>query len=355
MKTVPISDHILKQINCSNKKARIDATFKKINKLVSISNTYDICKLLTCDFDIIQNAILNPNYTEFEIPKQNKTGRKIQAPNSELKAIQKTLNHYFQLYYYFVCKPEFVNGFVIRPIGEAKKCNIRSNAQVHVGKKYVLNIDLKDFFFSIRTKMVYDLFQSELFNFDENVAKTLTFLCTYKGSLPTGSPTSPVISNFMCIKMDHALETYCQKHQVQLSRYADDLTFSSNTPFPEEFITEISKLVSNFGFQVNSQKTYLKKQHQKQCVTGLIVNEKVNIDRKTLKKTRAMLHTWKTKGLDHAVNIHYKNTKKLPSNPKTHFVNQLSGYINFIGQIRGKNDELYLKYKEIHLELKRNE
>ncbi len=321
------------------------------NSFLNVPNPLKLCRMLKCNFEDMQELILKADYAEFEIPKKNRTVRKIQAPNEKLKKVQERLNHLLQVYYYFWNKPEFVHGFVIRPLGESKMCNIVSNAQSHVGKKYVLNIDLKDFFSSITTKRVLDFFQSDLFNYTDNIAKSLTFLCTYKGFLPTGAPTSPVISNFICLEMDKELKTFCHEHQVNLSRYADDLTFSSNSEFTPTFIEEIKTIIEKHNLHINPRKVFIKKSNSKQTVTGLIVNEKVNIDRKLLKKVRAMMHNLNTKGLNDTAFKHFNGLDLNSKNISSSFLNQLDGYINFIGQVRGKEDVLYLKFRH---ELKKN-
>ena len=277
-----------------------------IQKLVNAQKPSDLCKLFQCSFEMLQQLILKAEYSEFEIPKKNNSSRKIQAPNEQLKEVQTKLNDLLQVYYYYWFKPKFVHGFVIRPKGETKMCNIVSNAQAHVGKKFVLNIDLKDFFSSISSKRVYELFSSKFFSYNDNIAKSLTFLTTYKGFLPTGAPTSPVISNFICINLDIELNSFCQKHELSFSRYADDLTFSANNEFSPSFIAEIKTIIEKHDLHVNSKKVYIKKSNRKQTVTGLIVNEKVNIDRKLLKKIRAMLHALKTKGVNQAAYNHFK-------------------------------------------------
>ena len=144
----------------------------KIQKLLNIQSPSDLCRLLKCSFELLQQLILKADYTEFEIPKKNKSSRKIQAPTDELKEVQSKLNDLLQIYYYYWIKPQFVHGFVIRPKGETKMCNIVSNAQAHVGKKFVLNIDLKDFFSNINSKRVYELFSSNFFSYNDNIAKS---------------------------------------------------------------------------------------------------------------------------------------------------------------------------------------
>ena len=257
-----------------------------------------------------------------------------------------------QLYYYFWIKPDFVHGFVIRPKGESKMCNIVSNAQSHIGKKYVLNIDLKDFFSNISIKQVYKLFRSNYFKYNDQIAKYFTFLTTYNGYLPTGAPTSPVLSNFICTELDFAIKAFCDKNDVAFSRYADDLTFSSDFEFTPSIIVELKELITKHGFQVNPKKVYIKKSNSKQTVTGLIVNKKVNVDRKLLKKVRAMLHSLRTKGIENASYFHYEGRHLFDTAYNDKFIYQLKGYINFIGQVRGIEDVLYLKLKGELTELK---
>ena len=99
-------------------------------------------------------------------------------------------------------------------------------AQLHLRKKYIVKVDLKDFFPSITAGRVRRLFESMPFYFSEDVAKLITGLVTTRGSLPQGSPASPVISNMICWKMDKIFMNYCKNKKILYSRYADDLTFS---------------------------------------------------------------------------------------------------------------------------------
>jgi RNA-directed DNA polymerase len=318
----------------------------QLNSLIflSIDKPIFFLKLLHTSKDIIQKNIDNPQYKEFAIPKKKGGSRKILAPNDELKSIQKKLNEYLQNYYYWI-KPSESHGFTINPYENIKTCNILENAKPHVGKKHVLNLDLKDFFPNISAKSVYKIFKSEYFRFDDEIAILFTLLLTYKGNLPIGAPTSPVISNFICLKLDQELLTFANNHKLTYTRYADDLTFSSDDLIDTNSVEEIKKLIINNNFQINQKKVRLSRNSSKQTVTGIIVNEKPNIDRVYLKKIRAMLHDLNQNGISKATKNHFK-IKFEDENLHQKFLNKLGGYINFVGQIKGKQDITYRKFKK---------
>jgi len=320
----------------------------ELNSLVflSIVKPNDLCKLLKTPFYELEQVLNNPIYHRFIIPKKKGGSREIQAPTVELKRIQKLLNYYLQAYYLWI-KPEQVHGFVINPHYLCKHCNIVANASQHVGKKYLLNLDLKDFFPGITASRVRDLFKSETFGFSNQISFALTLLTTYQGKLPTGAPTSPALSNFICQQLDTNLFRFSESHHITYSRYADDLSFSSNDPITKPFIEEIKTLIETNNFKINKNKTRLTPSHRKQTVTGITVNEKVNVSRKLLKKTRAMLHDLTLNGLENAT-CHHFNTP-LPVNPEltAKFINRLLGYINFICQVRGKTDILNDRFKNL--------
>ncbi|HUH73534.1 MAG TPA: reverse transcriptase family protein [Chitinophagales bacterium] len=313
--------------------------------LLSIRKSVDLCKLLDTDFFSIEEQINQPTYYQYYIPKKKGGKREILAPEFNLKLIQRCLNDFLQSYYLCI-KPKEVYGFIIRPDYIDTRCNIVENARKHVGKKQVLNIDLKDFFPSITAKRVRDLFVSPYFNFNENIAIALTLLTTYQGKLPTGAPTSPVISNFICIQLDSDLRAFCQENNLTYTRYADDLTFSSDLPISSDQTLDIINIIRKNHFGINDKKLRLKSPKSRQIVTGLTVNEKVNVDRKLLKKVRAMLHDFGINGLELASQRHFKNPKKY-QDYKILFIYRLQGYINFIGQVRGKSDPIYIKYKTV--------
>ena len=247
--------------------------------------------------------------------------------------------------YYLWIKPSEVHGFVINPHYLGNPCNIVANAKVHVGKKHVLNIDLKDFFPSIPAKRIKKLFTSPYFDYSEQMAIALTLLTTYKAKLPTGAPTSPVLSNFICLELDACLRTFCKENGLLFTRYADDLTFSSDNIILQDTILDIILLIRENGFAINEKKLRVQSSSRKQTVTGLTVNEKVNVDRRLLKKIRAMIHDLTTNGIDAATQRHFNLKTTIDSEFQRRFIHRLEGYINFVGQVRGKHDSVYLKLK----------
>ncbi len=252
----------------------------EINALVllSIEEPKELCDFLKMHIYKLEHFINNPQYKQYIIPKKKGGIRKISEPEYFLKRIQKRLNYYFQAYYLIV-KPREVHGFVVNPHYLGTYCNIAENAKMHVKKKCVLNIDIADFFPSITAKQVKNVFE-QYFLYNQQVATALTLLTTYKGKLPTGAPTSPVLSNFVCMELDKNLNDFCKMHDITYSRYADDLTFSANYEISTDNILDIINLIMKRGFRINEKKLRMKKSNRRQIVTGLTVNEKVNIDRK---------------------------------------------------------------------------
>jgi RNA-directed DNA polymerase len=311
--------------------------------LLTIEKPAELCGFLRTSFFKLEEVINNPTYKQYTIRKKKGGERQIFAPEKNLKAIQKRLNYFLQAYYLWI-KPNEVHGFVVHPHYLGTYCNIVENAKVHIGKKYVLNIDLKDFFPSITAKQVKNIFTSHYFNFNEQLANALTLLTTYEGKLPIGAPTSPVISNFICHQLDSDLINFCKDNQLTFTRYADDLTFSSDTAISNDNTLDIINLIKKNSFEINEKKLRLKTSNRKQTVTGLTVNEKVNVDRKLLKKIRAMLHDLTTNGIDPAVKRHF-HTDNVEQRHGAKFIHRLEGYINFVGQVRGKTDSLYIKHK----------
>ena len=302
-----------------------------------------LSKFLKSNISYIQALINNPEYNTFQIPKKKGGFREIQAPDTKLKNIQKNLSFFLQSYYLLI-KPHCVHGFFSNLRNYSYSNNIVSNALPHTAKKYVLNIDLKDFFTNISARMLLKMFMSELFQFPENLATGLTLLTTFKGFLPTGAPTSPILSNFICMQMDIELEKFCALNNINYTRYADDLTFSMNEKFNDEMLDIIS-IINRNGFFINEKKLRILSKFRKQVVTGIVVNEKVNVDRKYIKKVRAMLHDLKVNGLEAAAKNHFKCLENPSEKITNRFLFRLSGYIDFIGNVRSKNDFLYIKYK----------
>lgn len=219
-----------------------------------------------------------PYYRCYKIPKKSGGFRTILAPRTYLKAIQT-----------FILRqilekqplPQHVMGFV-------KGRGIVQNARFHVGAEYMLNVDIKDFFPTIRTEEVFKIFRG--LDFPHEMSRVLSMLCTYEGSLPQGAPTSPCLANLAFRAIDQEIVRMCENRSVKYSRYADDLTFSCRRPIDESFVRRVDTILRSHGFILNPKKTKLTKPGQAKYVTGLVVNVRAQPDRRARKTLRAMFH-----------------------------------------------------------------
>ncbi len=321
------------------------------NLLLNVEDFYDLQILLKVGARELESHINKPIYNSFQIPKKKGGFRKILSPNDDLLQIQKQLNLYFQAIYLLV-KPTNVHGFIAKPKGYEINHSIMSNAFVHTNKKHVLNIDLKDFFPSISASRVRKVLVNHIGLNDNQIADAIALLCTYQKSLPVGAPTSPVLANFTCLDLDKELLSYCSLYDITYTRYADDLTFSSQDYFNSETIKFIRSIIDKHHFIINEKKFRLLSSQSKQTVTGITVNEKLNVSRVYIRNIRAILHNIKIAGIEAATKKHYK-VVFADSLLQKKLVSKLNGQIDFVGQVRGKEDVIYNKLKSSYLSISR--
>lgn len=243
-------------------------------------------------------------YYYYLVPKKNGAMRRIIVPNDDLKGVQRWINkHILQAINPLDCVTGFVPGK-----------SIVNNAQIHENKKYILNLDLKDFFESISIDRVERLFYS--LGYKQEIALFIANICTTtinkkyirwkfnenhikyfepllqkeKPFLVQGAPTSPTIANLICYRMDKKLISHTKRHGINYSRYADDITFSSDNVHTLPKMSYIKKLMIEENFQLNEKKIKLLKNGMRQEVTGLLINERVRIPRAYKKDIYRHLH-----------------------------------------------------------------
>ena len=224
-------------------------------------------------------------YRDFSISKKDGSTRSINTPKLGLKVIQ-----------WWILE-NILRKISLEPniFGFVRGKSIRDNADYHKGAKHILTVDLENFFPSITIKKVLTIFQS--LDYDYEVAKMLANLCCHKDSisntpakLPQGAPTSPAISNIVSRAMDEELGKLAKNINCKYSRYADDMTFSSNQKIDSNVILEVSKIIKRHGFNLNRQKTRFFGQGDQIKITGLVINEKIQPSRVWRKKVRCILH-----------------------------------------------------------------
>lgn len=281
-------------------------------------------------------------YNTLEIPKKNGDTRTICVPNKNLKKVQKKLYNKLSTYYDEI---KTQNNFTSKiSHGFEKNRSIVTNAEVHKNKRYVVNLDLLDFFPSINFGRVRNYFiKNNYFEINDDIATILAQLTCYKGTLPQGASTSPLIANMICNIMDIRILKIAKKYRLDYTRYADDLTFSTNNKYflndYDKFLEDIKNIIHRSGFELNSKKTRLLFSNSRQEVTGLVVNKKISVPKEYYKNTRAMAHSL------------YKNGYFLIDD-EVGTIEQLEGRFSFINQINlynidnKKKDMWHLNSKE---------
>lgn len=170
--------------------------------------------------------------------------------------------------------------------------------------------------------------------------------------LPQGAPTSPIISNIVCQRLDFLLSAVAKRFGLNYSRYADDITFSSmHNVYQSDsvFINELHRIIKDQGFHIKESKTRLQKEGYRKEVTGLLVNDKVNVQKRYIKQLRMWLYYWETYGYERAQDYfiqQYVVDKSNVLNGKPDMINVIDGKLNYLKMVKGGDNELYLKLRE---------
>ena len=318
-------------------------------------------------FHIAYGLPFAAKYKEFEIPRKSGGVRRICAPKISLLMLQRD--------FLKLIEPDYqpranVHGFV-----SGRKRSIVSNAHQHVGRRWVLNVDLKDYFETIHFGRIKGRLMAPPYRYSEEIAQFVAHIAcipTRKvveghgretNVLVAGGALAPILSNIVSDRLDGELARYCRKLGCTYSRYADDITISSNRKtFPSkigrlsdpddyqafELATALEKIIKENGFTVNPTKTRLLGRGVQQEVTGLVVNERVNVRRRFVRDVRAMLYDWETNGLDAASDKHFSH--KRPDRGRLceahDFQWVVRGKIEFIKQVKGASDRVFRKLAE---------
>lgn len=240
-------------------------------------------------------------YVSFSIPKRSGGVRVIYAPDERLKALQKKLAETLE-----ACNAEIINrrgipdGF---SHGFERGRSIITNAWQHKNRRFVLTLDLEKFFPSINFGRVRGFFlKNRNFELQPKVATIIAQIACFQNALPQGAPSSPIISNMVAHVLDIRLGKLAAATKCTYSRYADDLTFSTNQKeFPASLAYESTEApggwaladpllaeIQRSGFTVHPAKTRMQRRPSHQIVTGLTVNEKVNVRASYYRAARAM-------------------------------------------------------------------
>ena len=322
------------------------ATLKAAASLSDVAKLLDL-KPKTVSY-ILYKQPAAMKYKTFQIPKRNGGQRTIKAPVDALKVLQRKLSDLLQ-----DCVDEInaANNRKDRTAhGFKRKRTIITNARQHRHRRWVFNLDLEDFFPSINFGRVRGfLLKNRDFELHEDVATVIAQIACYENSLPQGSPCSPVISNLVAHLLDMRLVKLASAAGCTYSRYADDLTFSTNKKeFPGDISVPsgtngtaahswlpgeaVQKVIERTGFRINAEKTHMMYRTSRMDVTGLVVNKKINVRREYRHNVRAMVHNLVRTGMFEITGVTQKDGQAvLEKRPGT--LNELHGMLGFIDSI----------------------
>ena len=316
------------------------------------------------------NFYCNPNhvfhrYRQFKIKKKSGGFRQITAPRTQsFMMMLSAVNEIFRSMY---IPSDFAMGFT-------DGRSVVSNASVHLGMDYVFNIDLKDFFPSIHQARIWKRLQVPPFKFNQPIANLLAGLCCMKETseddkgnkksvfvLPQGAPTSPIITNMICDKLDYYLSRLAKRFNMNYSRYADDITFSSMRYVYSKhgkFMLELERIIKKQGFTINELKTRLQKKGDRQEVTGIILSDKLNVTQKYVRDIRNILYIWDRYGYNVAYGKFfpkYKEEKGHVKKGNPDLINVIDGKLMYLKMVKGEQDSVYTRLYTKFLKLTNKE
>jgi RNA-directed DNA polymerase len=283
-------------------------------------------------------------YLSFEISKKSGGTRLIEAPEKQLKLLQRKVADLLQNCFEDADLTSPKHKSTPVSYGFVRKLSIIDNAKNHRSERYVFNVDIHDFFGTINFGRVRGFFIKDRdFLLPPTVATILAQVACHENRLPQGSPCSPVISNLVGHILDMHLIKLAARTGCKYSRYADDLTFStSKREFPRQVAVldpekntwlaghELQRLIGLSGFSLNTQKTRMQYRDSRQQVTGLVVNKRVNVSNEYRKIARAMVHRLFTKGSFIIANQSKSDPKTLTESNDIGRLHGILGYIHHI-------------------------
>lgn len=316
MKWEVIERNIKKECKSHSKKSEYIQNFivysKKLfnNNLPIITSYKHLSLLIGINHQYICNMAYAPErfYRKFYILKSNGEKREISEPLPDLKFVQSWILH---------------NILEKCPISDYAKAylkgrTLKHNARFHRAQKVVVTMDIKDFFPSVSINDIVEIFENV--GYFHDLSCFLAYLCCLNNVLPQGAPTSPYLSNLRMVSLDYKISKYTSRKSIRYTRYADDLTFSGDFNH-HLLIRDISKIVFNEGFSINTEKTRVAKSNSRQEVTGIVVNSHMQMSKEKRKQIRQQVYYIKKFGLE----SHLEHIVETRAN----YLNHLLGKINF--------------------------
>lgn len=251
-------------------------------------------------------------------PKKAGGTRRVYMPSEDLKRVQQ-----------LVCR------VLLQPLllpdslhGSVPGKSARTNAELHTGRPVVASLDIKDFYPSIRYDRVYSLFAD--LECSPDVARLLTRLTTYDRHLAQGFPSSSAIANLILAGIAPRLDRLAEDHGLTVTLYQDDLTISGGHRI-QDLLSLFSRILRQCGFEINLSKMKVMYSHERQEVTGYVVNKTVNVPREEYRRLRTLLHRCEVEGIE-----------QVADRPLDEFRNHLRGRIQRVLEVRPERGQKLL-------------
>lgn len=300
-----------------NNQLPIIFNIKHLSELTGISTKY-IYKIIYAENNVL--------YENIKLQKKNGGIRNINIPFPNLAILQN-----------WILK-NILENIPISKFAKAyhKNTSVRDNAKFHRNQKKVLKLDIKDFFGSILHKDIFYIFYN--LGYTKSISDTLVKITTLDNrGVPQGAATSPYISNLILKNFDEEIGNFCIKKNIRYSRYADDMTFSGD--FDEKIIIRLVKRkLKKRRLTLNTLKTKIFTNNEKQIVTGIIVNKKLQLDISVRKNIRLEVYFLEKNPYEHLSRI------SDDVNIQEKYLLSLIGKINYALHINPK-DQRMIEYK----------
>ncbi len=289
------------------------------NNTVIILDFNHLASLLGIQREVLSSIVMKSNsfYYTFEIPKRNGGQRIISAPYPVLLHAQKWI---------------YENILIHQPLhkcskGFIKNTSIVDNAKEHLNTKFVLKMDIQNFFPSIKINRVIAIFRN--LGYTKRISYYLAAICCLNRALPQGAATSPAISNIIAKRLDQRLNGLANKFKLNYTRYADDFTFSGGA-IPIKMTTYIEEITEEEGFNINKPKTKLLGEKNQKIITGIsISNGTMTVPKKAKREVRKNVHYVLSKGL-------FEHQKHINSFDPI-YLERLFGYLHFWRSVEPDN------------------
>ena len=326
---------------------RLEHPITQIPRLMLIATKQDLAKAVGVPAELLERRAYTKHkhllYERRDFRKRDGSVRQISTPHWPLMNIQRKLVGLLEEIY---TPSSRATGFI-------KMRGVKYNASLHLGKRLILNIDLKSFFSSVHFGRIRGRLMSRPYVLTNDIATTIASLCTLDGHLPIGAPTSPILANIVASHLDGELTSLAREHGCFYSRYADDITFSTNRrSLPKALVffddkeqkyvvgSTLSGTIQKTGFEINPRKTRLLDKGSSQEITGIVINRFPNVRREFLRNLRAALNAWEKYGRSAAdrefkKRYNWRGADSLETN--------LRGRLEHLIHVRGPDDLLVWK------------